>query len=115
MNETWTTAHIYHMLRSLALVESILISDLLEMFHFFACLRVRVTSEVFTTKFVPIATLSVAIFLVIAIIACTAAKAFEEQTWTAFAILLVVSVQVPGYILCKCIFLESRYAVEIDK
>ena len=85
------------------------------MFHFFACLRVRVTSEAFTTKFVPIATLSVAIFLVIAIIACTAAKAFEEQTWTAFAILLVVSVQVPGYILCKCIFLESRYAVEIDK
>ena len=84
------------------------------MFHFFACLRVRVTSEAFTAKFVPIATLSVAIFLVIAIIACTAAKAFEEQTWTAFAILLVVSVQVL-VISCKCIFLVSRYAVEIDK
>ena len=90
------------------------IKTLLEMFHFFACLRVRVTSKVFTTKFVPIATLSVAIFLVIAIIACTAAKAFEEQTWTAFAILLVVSVQVL-VISCKCIFLVLRYAVEIDK
>ena len=66
------------------------------MFHFFACLRHRVTSEVFTTKFVPIAIVSVAIFLVIAIIACTAAKAFEEQTWTAFVILLVVSIQVLG-------------------
>ena len=84
------------------------------MFHFFSCLRVRVTSEAFTTKFVPIATLSVAIFLVIAIIACTAAKAFEEQTWTAFAILLVVSVQVL-VMTCICIFLVLRYAVEIDK
>ena len=61
------------------------------MFHFFACLRRRVTSEVFMTKFVPIAIISVAIFLVIAIIACTAAKAFEEQTWTAFGMLLECS------------------------
>ena len=88
------------------------------MFHFFACLRHRVTSEVFTTKFVPIAIVSVAIFLVIAIIACTAAKAFEEQTWTAFAILLVVSVQVlviSYFVRRKCIFLALRYAVEINK
>ena len=84
------------MVRNLALVENILISDILEMFPFFACLRLRVTSEVFRTNFFPIAILSVAIFLVIAIIACTAAKAFEEQTWTAFAILLVVSLQVLG-------------------
>ena len=66
------------------------------MFHFFACLRLRFSSKVFTTKFVPIAILSLAIFLVIAVIACTAAKAFEEQTWTAFGILLVVSIQVLG-------------------
>ena len=53
------------------------------------------TCEVLRSKFLPIALFSVAIFIVIATIACTAAKAFEEPTWTAFAILLVVSIQVP--------------------
>ena len=75
------------------------------MFHFYACLRLRFSSKVFTTKFVPIAILSLAIFLVIAVIACTAAKAFEDQTWAAFAILIVVSCQVLLF------FLVSRYAV----
>ena len=68
--------------------------DLSEMFHFFACLRLRFASEVVRKRFFPIAIFSIAIFAVIAIIACTAAKAFEDQTWTAFVILLVVSLQV---------------------
>ena len=65
-----------------------------EMYSFFVFWRVCLTPEVVRSKLLSIAILSVAIFTVIAIIACTAAKAFEEQTWTAFAILLVVSIQV---------------------
>ena len=68
------------------------------MFPLLVCWRLSLTSKVskvLRSKFFPVALFSVATFIVIATIACTAAKAFEEQTWTAFVLLFVVSVQVP--------------------
>ena len=84
-------------------MENIWISDISEMFPFgfFACLRLMLTSEAVRRKFVLVAIFSIAILLVVAIIACTTAKAFKEDTWMAFAILLVVSIQVRSIRLCK--------------
>ena len=70
------------------------ISDISEMYPLFVCWRLIFTSKALKSKIFPVAILSVAAFIVIAIIACTAKKAFDEQTWTAFAVLLVVSIQV---------------------
>ena len=70
------------------------ISDISEMYPLFVCWRLIFTSEALKSKIFPVAILSVAAFIVIAIIACTAKKAFDEQTWTAFAVLLVVTIQV---------------------
>ena len=71
------------------------ILDISEMYPFFMCWRLNLAYGLPRSKFFPIALFSVAVFIVIATIACTAAKAFEEQTCTAFTILLVVSIQVP--------------------
>ena len=79
------------------------------MFPLLVCWRLSLTSKVskvLRSKFFPVALFSVATFIVIATIACTAAKAFEEQTWTAFAILLVVSMQVP----CKLSNLSTNHS-----
>ena len=65
------------------------------MYLLLVCWRLSLTSKVRRSKLFPISILAIATFVVIATIACTAAKAFEEPTWTAFAILLVVSIQVP--------------------
>ena len=96
ISETWITEHIKmkYTLSGKHMEFAQIILYLSEMYPFFVFWRVCLTSEVVRSKLLSIAILSVAIFTVIAIIACTAAKAFEEQTWTAFAILLVTSIQV---------------------
>ena len=65
-----------------------------QMYPLFVCWRLSLSSGVLRSKFLPIGLLSVALSIVVATIACVATKALEEQTWAAFAILLVVSIQV---------------------